>query len=204
MRAKNTKDPTFKGKTMKRSLALAIAALVILASSAGSGTKPSDTRPPSVAGQFYPADPLKLKLAIQQYLQDSVAIPMEKPLALIVPHAGYVYSGQICADAYRQVMGRSYDVVVLLGVNHTTGNFSGISLGDYGSFRTPLGNSLVDEEIISALLAECTRFMQESIPSKFNFLLCKPFSRMPGLSPPSSIHRTEKCACASVRRWERF
>jgi AmmeMemoRadiSam system protein B/AmmeMemoRadiSam system protein A len=156
MRAKNTKDPTFKGKTMKRSLALAIAALVILASSAGSGTKPSDTRPPSVAGQFYPADPLKLKLAIQQYLQDSVAIPMEKPLALIVPHAGYVYSGQICADAYRQVMGRSYDVVVLLGVNHTTGNFSGISLGDYGSFRTPLGNSLVDEEIISALLAECT------------------------------------------------
>ena len=75
---------------MKRSLAHAIAALVILASSAGSGTKPSDTRPPAVAGQFYPADPQKLKLAIQQYLQDSVEIPMEKPLALIVPHAGYI------------------------------------------------------------------------------------------------------------------
>ena len=156
MRAINAKDPIFKGKTMKRSLAHAIAALVILASSAGSGTKPSDARPPAVAGQFYPADPQKLKLAIQQYLQDSVEIPMEKPLALIVPHAGYLYSGQICADAYRQVAGRAYDVVVLLGVNHTTGNFSGISLGNYGSFRTPLGNSLVDEEITSALLAECT------------------------------------------------
>ncbi len=160
MRAENTKDPIFRGKTMKRSLALAIAALAILASYAGSvicgNPKPSDTRPPAVAGQFYPADPQKLKLAIQQYLQDSVEIPMEKPLALIVPHAGYIYSGQICADAYRQVVGRSYDVVVLLGVNHTTGNFSGISLGDYGSFRTPLGDSLVDEEITSALLAECT------------------------------------------------
>ena len=144
---------------MKRSLALAVAALAILASYTDSGIcsnpKPSDTRPPAVAGQFYPADPQKLKLAIQQYLQDSVEIPMEKPLALIVPHAGYIYSGQICADAYRQVAGRSYDVVVLLGVNHTTGNFSGISLGDYGAFRTPLGNSLVDEEIASALLAEC-------------------------------------------------
>ena len=160
MQAKNAKDSKFRGKTMKRSLVLAAAALAILASYAGSilcgNPKPSDTRPPAVAGQFYPADPQKLKLAIQQYLQDSVEIPMEKPLALIVPHAGYIYSGQICADAFRQVAGRSYDVVVLLGVNHTTGNFSGISLGNYGSFRTPLGDSLVDEEITSALLAECT------------------------------------------------
>ena len=142
---------------MKR--AFAFAALAILVSYAGNGirgnSKSSEIRPPAVAGQFYPADPQKLKLAVQQYLQDSIEIPMEKPLALIVPHAAYIYSGQICADAFRQVMGRPYDVVVILGVNHTTGSFSGISLGDYGSFRTPLGVSTVDEEVASALLAEC-------------------------------------------------
>jgi MEMO1 family protein len=142
---------------MKR--AFAFAALAILVSYAGlslcGNAKSSDARPPAVAGQFYPADPQKLKLAVEQYLRDSVEIPMERPLALIVPHAGYIYSGQICADAFRQVMGRSYDVIVLLGVNHTTDNFSGISLGDYGSFRTPLGSSTVDDEITSALLAEC-------------------------------------------------
>jgi hypothetical protein len=142
---------------MKR--VFAFAALAILVSYSGlrlcGNAKSSDARPPAVAGQFYPADPQKLKLAVQQYLQDSVEVPVEKPLALIVPHAGYIYSGQICADAFRQVLGRLYDVVVILGVNHTSANFSGISLGDYGSFRTPLGSSTVDEEVISALLAEC-------------------------------------------------
>jgi len=85
---------------------------------------------------------------------------MESPLALIVPHAGYVFSGQIMADAYRQVMGRSYDVIVVLGTNHTTGGFSGISLGDYTAFRTPLGDVPVDEESTAALLSankDCNR-----------------------------------------------
>jgi len=91
---------------------------------------------------------------VQQFLQSSTKISMKKPIALIAPHAGYVYCGQICADAYRQVMGRKYDVIVVLGVNHTTGGFSGVSLGDYSAFRTPLGEVPVDEEVISALLAE--------------------------------------------------
>jgi len=140
---------------MKRAFALLAFLALYTGFSLRGDSKLSETRPPAVAGQFYPADPQKLKLAVQQYLQDAVEIPTEKPIAIIVPHAGYIYSGQICADAFRQVMGRAYDTVVLLGVNHTTGNFSGISLGDYGAFRTPLGTSTVDEEITSALLAEC-------------------------------------------------
>jgi len=79
---------------------------------------------------------------------------MEKPIALIVPHAGYIYSGQICADAYRQAMGRQYDVIVILGTNHTTANFSGVSVADYNAFQTPLGTVPIDEEVASALLAE--------------------------------------------------
>ena len=119
-----------------------------------------EVRPAAVSGKFYPADPQKLKLAVQQFLKDSVEIPTEKPVALVVPHAGYIYSGQICADAYRQVMGRTYDTIVVLGTNHTTGSFSGVSLGDYSAFRTPLGDFPVDEQVIAALMAEdtdCTR-----------------------------------------------
>jgi AmmeMemoRadiSam system protein B/AmmeMemoRadiSam system protein A len=144
---------------MKHIRILAFAAVVAIAICAGFGVQgismPADVRPPAVAGQFYPSDPQKLKLAIRQFLDGSVEIPMEKPIALMVPHAGYIYSGQISADAYRQVMKHSYDVIVLLGVDHTTPGFSGVSLGDYSSFQTPLGNSLVDTEITSALMAEC-------------------------------------------------
>jgi MEMO1 family protein len=146
----------------KRGFALVviIAFAIYLISGACGNSKSPDVRPAAVAGKFYPADPQKLKLAVQQFLQGSTEIPMEIPIALIVPHAGYVYSGQIAADAYRQVMGRSYDVIVVLGTNHTTGDFRGISVGDYNAFHTPLGDVPVDEEITTALLAEnkdCTR-----------------------------------------------
>jgi hypothetical protein len=131
---------------------IALVALVIFAACGSSSA--SDVRAPAVAGKFYPADAGKLKLAIEKFLQGSSPIPMDKPVAIIVPHAGYIYSGQIAADAYRQVMGRDYDTVVILGVNHTTGDFSGVSIGDYSAFRTPLGSIPVDEEISSALLKE--------------------------------------------------
>jgi AmmeMemoRadiSam system protein B/AmmeMemoRadiSam system protein A len=114
----------------------------------------SDIRPPAVAGQFYPGDPGMLKLAIQQFLKDSFEITSEKPIAIIAPHAGYIYSGQIIADAYRQAMKHSYDVVAILGVNHTTAGFRGVSLADYAGFRTPLGTVSIDQEVISALLKE--------------------------------------------------
>jgi AmmeMemoRadiSam system protein B/AmmeMemoRadiSam system protein A len=133
-----------------------IVLFVYIPSGACSDLTLSGIRQPAVAGQFYPSDAAKLELAIRQFLQDSSAIPMEDPLAVVVPHAGYIYSGQICADAFRQVMNRSYDVFVILGVNHTTGGFRGISLADYESFRTPLGDIPIDETVTAELLAKCT------------------------------------------------
>jgi len=141
----------------KQSVGYAAAILIIVLAGLGAcGNRTrAEVRPPAVAGQFYPSNPQTLKIAVQQFLADSIEIPMEKPIALLVPHAGLIYSGQICADAYRQVQGRYYDTIVLLGVNHTTPGFSGISLGDYRGFRTPLGDSAVDEDTVSALLAAC-------------------------------------------------
>jgi MEMO1 family protein len=143
-------------KNAKRYFVFFVCCMAIYSAFCACGsTKASDVRPPAVADKFYPGDPQKLKLAIQQFLQGTSEIPMEKPIALIVPHAGYIYSGQICADAYRQVAGRQYDLIVVLGVNHTSGSFSGVSIADYAAFHTPLGDSRVDEEVASALLSKC-------------------------------------------------
>jgi hypothetical protein len=133
----------------------ALAAVFYLASGACGHSKPDNVRLPAVAGKFYPAEPGKLRQAIEEFLRDAARFSTEKPLALIVPHAGYIYSGQICADAYRQAMGHTYDTIVILGVNHTTAGFRGVSLGDFSAFRTPLGDAKVDEEVVSALLPKC-------------------------------------------------
>ncbi|MEJ2246843.1 MAG: AmmeMemoRadiSam system protein B [Acidobacteriota bacterium] len=133
-----------------------IALFVYIPSGACGDLKLSGIRQPAAAGQFYSSDPAKLELAIRQFLHDSSPIPMEDPLAIVVPHAGYIYSGQICADAFRQVMNRRYDTFVILGVNHTTGGFQGVSLADYESFRTPLGDIPIDETVTAELLAKCT------------------------------------------------
>jgi MEMO1 family protein len=120
----------------------------------------SGIRPPAVADQFYPSDPAKLKLAIRQFFHESVEIPMDRPIAVIVPHAGYIYSGQICADAFLQARKHKYDTVVILGVNHTTGNFRGISLGDYAAFSTPLGEVPIDRTVAAELLGKCSECSQ--------------------------------------------
>ncbi len=116
-------------------------------------------RPPAVAGQFYPADPAKLRLAIQGFIKSAVQPAVENPVAIVVPHAGYIFSGQIAGDAYRQASDRSVEVAVLLGTNHTAPGFTKISLQAKGSYQTPLGTAAVDEEVAAALLAanpDCT------------------------------------------------
>ena len=114
----------------------------------------SDVREPAVAGKFYPESAAKLRLAIEKFLQDAVPVKVKKPVAIIVPHAGYIYSGQICADGFKQVSNQKYDVIVILGTNHTGSNSQGISLYPGEGFRTPLGTVSVDKSIISSLLKE--------------------------------------------------
>jgi len=119
-----------------------------------------DVREPAVAGKFYPESAAKLKLAIEKFLQDAVPVQVQKPIAIIVPHAGYIYSGQICADGFKQVANQKYDVVVILGTKHTNSDLQKISLYPGDGFRTPLGTAPVEKNIISLLKkadpADCT------------------------------------------------
>jgi hypothetical protein len=117
-------------------------------------------RDPVVAGKFYPDSPPRLKLAIEKFLQDAVPLRVNNPVALIVPHAGYLFSGQICADGFKQVSNQPYEVVVILGTNHTSPGFQKVSLYPGEGFRTPLGTAAIDRELVSALIksdpADCT------------------------------------------------
>ncbi len=110
-------------------------------------------RPMAVAGRFYPADGGRLQAAVEAFLEDAVPPRQERPVALVAPHAGYVFSGQIAADAFRQASGHDYDLVVILGTNHTQPPFRGVSFYPGDGYLTPLGLAPIDREATRALVA---------------------------------------------------
>ena len=118
-------------------------------------SEPEDSivRPPAVAGKFYPSDKAKLEGAVKAFLADALPARGERPMGLVVPHAGYLYSGQIAADAYKQAAGYDYDLVVILGTNHTVAPFDSVSVFQGRGYGTPLGVALVDQEVAQRLMA---------------------------------------------------
>jgi MEMO1 family protein len=115
-------------------------------------TEDDSIRQPVFAGQFYPADSTLLLKQIKFFIENAKPQKADSILAIIVPHAGYIYSGQIDADAYNQVKDNKYDLVVILGTNHTTAGFTNISVYPKGSFATPIGNLKIDTQVAEQLL----------------------------------------------------
>lgn len=127
--------------------------LVILAVVAGFASQASaGIREPVVAGRFYPDNPLRLSRAVHAYLDDALRPYGEKPIAILTPHAGYIFSGQICADAFAQAAGHDYELIVLLGTNHTRPGFKGVSIYPSGGYRTPLGVAQIDSAAAQGLI----------------------------------------------------
>jgi len=114
---------------------------------------PVAAREPAVAGRFYPASAAALRLAVESFLRDAVPRKAGRPVALVAPHAGYIFSGQIAADAWRQAQGDAIDLVVILGTNHTAPGFRGVAIDPGGGFRTPLGVAETDRGASEALIA---------------------------------------------------
>jgi AmmeMemoRadiSam system protein B len=115
-----------------------------------------DVRPAAVAGMFYPAAPAALAADVRSYLSRAVARPARAvavPKALVVPHAGYVYSGPVAASAYvRLAAGReTIRRVVLFGPTHQV-PVRGLALPAARDFATPLGTVSVDREAAAAAL----------------------------------------------------
>ena len=111
----------------------------------------NEIRKPAVSGQFYPSDPIKLKNAVNYFLNDARNINVGKPLGIIAPHAGYIYSGQVAADSYNNVKKFKYDLVIILGTNHTSAGFDDISVYPGDGFQTPLGIINVNTELTAKL-----------------------------------------------------
>lgn len=105
-------------------------------------------RNPQFAGTFYPDDPQVLKEMIEGFLHQVIIPKLKvKPKALIVPHAGYIYSGIVAAYGYKTLMGFKYKRIVFLGPSHNF-IFSGLAVSPNGKWFTPLGE--VESEGISA------------------------------------------------------
>ena len=113
----------------------------------------SRVRPPAVAGSFYPANASQLAAAVRAYLADAVApLHATPPKALIVPHAGYVYSGPVAATAYARLAPCAARItrVLLIGPAHTL-PIRGLAASGADAFATPLGEVPVDRDAIRAL-----------------------------------------------------
>lgn len=114
----------------------------------------STVRMPAVAGQFYPDEPKLLQQQVNRWMEipsDSAERP--DPLALIVPHAGYLFSGLVAGSAYRQLRAQTFETVVMVGLSHRY-RFEGAAIYGEGVFRTPLGDVGIDTEMASAIMRQ--------------------------------------------------
>ncbi|TAN71816.1 MAG: AmmeMemoRadiSam system protein B [Methylobacter sp.] len=108
-------------------------------------------RQPAVAGSFYPANPEQLHLMLDQYLNDA-ASDEDVPKAIIVPHAGYIYSGPIAASAYARLK-KAHDKitrVILIGPSHRVA-FRGLAVSRAETFITPLGRIFIDQAAVQSI-----------------------------------------------------
>ncbi len=112
-----------------------------------------NVRQAAVAGMFYPDNPQVLLQSVATLLRDNPCSPAADssvmPKVLIVPHAGYIYSGPVAARAYNRLRGREARIrrVLLLGPAHRV-PLRGIALPDASHFATPLGAVPVDAELV--------------------------------------------------------
>ena len=109
-------------------------------------------REPAFAGRFYEADPERLKAEVNRFLADAGTGGAADVQAVIVPHAGYVFSGGIAGKAFAQIAPKTrYERVFLLGPSHRAA-FDGVSVdGGCDDYATPLGKVAVDRTVCQKL-----------------------------------------------------
>jgi len=109
------------------------------------------TRHSIIAGQWYPGTARELQRTVERFLANAEAVTLDGTIVgLISPHAGYAYSGQTAAHAYRQIQGTRFDVVVVISPLHRLplGRFA-ITSAD--AYETPLGLVELDGQLVEAL-----------------------------------------------------
>lgn len=115
-------------------------------------SKKSVDRQPVAAGSFYPSDPVELKNQLSGFFKSTGKTTREDIAAIIVPHAGYVFSGQVAASAYSQLdPDKIYSQIFVIGTSHHV-LLKGASVYNQGNFLTPLGVVEVDTALTNELI----------------------------------------------------
>jgi AmmeMemoRadiSam system protein B/AmmeMemoRadiSam system protein A len=111
-----------------------------------------------LAGSWYPKDSEGLSHLLDHFLENTqnMPLPAGDPLAIIAPHAGYAFSGQVAAYAYKLIQNRKYETAVILSPSHRLG-FDGCSIYPKGGYETPLGVAEVDA-FLAAEIGKATGF----------------------------------------------
>jgi AmmeMemoRadiSam system protein B/AmmeMemoRadiSam system protein A len=118
--------------------------------------KPGDVHWPEGAGRWYPADPSSLQATVDDYVGQAEMEPIPgRVVAVIVPHAGYLYSGAVAGYAFRALReaGCAGHTIAVIGDSHSGNGSAEIAVWAAGAFETPLGRTPVDEEVAQALVA---------------------------------------------------
>ena len=119
-------------------------------------------RPAAFAGTWYPGKPDELRSTVDNFLTAVQAVD-GAPIALIVPHAGYPYSGQVAAAGFKQLAQGAYDVAVIVGADHAEPISNPIAVYPDGGFETPLGVVPVDAGLAQALIAADPRIKADPV-----------------------------------------
>lgn len=114
-----------------------------------------DVRPEAAAGKFYPEDSKELRNMVIDFLSKVREEKIkERIYGLVVPHAGYQFSGQVAAYAFKQLEDGHFDDIIVIGPSHYI-YLDGASVGDWDFYETPLGRVKIDKEL-------CDRIRKES------------------------------------------
>lgn len=113
-------------------------------------------RKPTQAGRFYMKDPEALREQVERYLRSD--IEREDVLGIVVPHAGYFYSGKVAGAVYSKI--NLPDTIIIIGPNHT-GIGAEISIMAEGEWEMPNGRVEIDSSLAKELLSEAGDLAQE-------------------------------------------
>ncbi|MFN7170046.1 MAG: AmmeMemoRadiSam system protein B [Candidatus Omnitrophota bacterium] len=132
-------------------------------------------RQPAVSGLFYPANPEELHKLVSGFLEKAEAEKIEGEIrGLIVPHAGYEYSGGVAAYAYKLLKDKNFDTVVILGPSHRVFIVEA-STYNSGDFLTPLGLIPVDRELVNKLISSEIKPIMEAHRDEHSIEVQLPF-----------------------------
>ncbi len=202
----NSKDkPSMKRSAILPCLVVNLLIIPVACQGQQSGEK-APVRQPVVAGSFYLSNPDHLKTQLSEFFQAAPQRPLsQKVAAIISPHAGYIFSGEVAAAAYAQLNPeQTFDHIFLLGSSHHV-FLNGASIYNKGNYSTPLGIVEVDTKLANELITEHPFFefvpqahaQEHSLEVQLPFLqyrLKKPFKIVPIIIGTQSTATCKKIA----------